>query len=882
MAKQAFPPPSRDRRFQGFARLVQSLRYLLGLSRAQREVPGRRSGDQRTEATTSLTAPENFWEDLLRAVPDTLYVQDLVEGKVLYNNQNLASRLGYSAAERDPDSNRFWQSISHPDEAEYIWRLLNLRASMGDGYVQTSRLRWRHKDGRWRWFAITEQVIARDEQGRATRLVGTARDITEHIAAHQSMQASERRYRILAESLNDIIFTTNSELAINYISPSVETMLGHSPSWSAANGLESLVMHSRQVSMFYSLIRTMRRRASDVAQVDLLRREAPVQVMHVDCRAADGRHVPIELRIMLIWNEQNRFGGILCIGRDISQQRQADKELRMAATVFDHSTAAILITDAAGAIIKTNEAFSLITGYAPEDVLGQLPSMLSADRQQQNQLGYILGRIEQEGSWEGEFWLKRKTGETYPCWVGLTGVRDDDGRLTSYVCFFSDMSERKASEQRIHRLAYYDGLTQLPNRTLFQDRLHNSLQQAARRGGWVVLLFLDLDRFKPINDSLGHAAGDSMLKDVAERLAACVDGADTVARMGGDEFTFLLDGIPSREDALKRAIHVAERILLSLTRPFELFGREFFVTASIGIALSPQDGDDLSQLMKNADTAMYHAKECGKNNFQFYQAEMNASALERLELESDLRHALEQRQFVLHYQPQFLADGVTLTGVEALLRWRHPVRGLVPPGEFIPALEELGLIVDVGDWTLAEACRQISVWHAAGLAVPKVSVNLSARQFSDGTLGERVAKILRQSGISPACLELELTESILMRGVEESMAILESLKRLGPSIAVDDFGTGYSSLNYLKRFPIDVLKIDRSFVDGLPTGEQDAQIARAIIAMAHSLNMTVIAEGVETAAQLEFLREHGCNEVQGFLLARPQPADQVEAGFVRR
>ena len=835
-----------------------------------------------SRSETQLVEPDEFWADLLQAVPDTLYVQDLVEGKVLYSNQNLARRLGYDEAERDPDGNRFWKAISHPDEAEYIWRLLNLRSSMADGYVQTSQLRWRHRDGRWRWYSITEQAMARDETGRITRLVGTARDVTEQIEANQSVLASERRYRILAESLNDIIFTTNSELAINYISPSVQTMLGYSPEWAATNGLESLVMQARQVGLFYSLIRTMRRRASDVAQVDLLRREAPVQVMHVDCRAADGRHVPIELRIMLIWNEQNRFGGILCIGRDISQQRHADKELRMAATVFDHSTAAILITDAAGAIIKTNEAFSHITGYAAEEVHGQWPSVLSADRQQENQLGYILGFIEQHGSWEGEFWLKRKSGETYPCWVGVTGVRDDDGRLTSYVCFFSDMSERKASEQRIHRLAYYDGLTQLPNRTLFQDRLHNSLQQAARRDGWVVLLFLDLDRFKPINDSLGHAAGDSMLKDVAQRLAGCVDSGDTVARMGGDEFTFLLADIPTREEALKRAIHVAERILLNLTRPFELFGREFFVTASIGVALSPQDGDNLSQLMKNADTAMYHAKERGKNNFQFYQADMNARALERLELESDLRHALEQRQFVLHYQPQFLVDGVTLTGIEALLRWRHPTRGLVPPGDFIPALEELGLIVEVGDWILAEACRQVSAWQAAGLVVPKVSVNLSARQFSDGTLGQRIAKILLESGIPPACLELELTESILMQRVEEAMTVLESLKRLGPSIAVDDFGTGYSSLNYLKRFPIDVLKIDRSFVDGLPEGEQDAQIARAIIAMAHSLNMTVIAEGVETRAQLDFLRDHGCNEVQGFLLARPQPADLVAANFKRR
>jgi len=359
---------------------------------------------------------------------------------------------------------------------------------------------------------------------------------------------------------------------------------------------------------------------------------------------------------------------------------------------------------------------------------------------------------------------------------------------------------------------------------------------------------------------------------MATRLLACVDDDDTVARMGGDEFTLLLQPRATRVMALNRAVGVAEQILASLVQPFVLESREFFVTASIGIALSPQDGNELSQLMKNADTAMYHAKERGKNNFQFYQADMNASALERLELESDLRHALEQQEFILYYQPQFSGDGKRLTGVEALLRWNHPRRGLVPPGDFIPVLEELGLVVDVGDWVLAESCRQLKRWHQEKVRVPKVSVNISARQFSDGQLGTRIASILKETGLSPACLELELTESILMREVSEALQILASLKNLGLSIAVDDFGTGYSSLNYLKQFPIDVLKIDRTFVDGLPSGEQDAQIVRAIIAMAHSLNLAVIAEGVETHEQLEFLREHGCDEIQGYLFGRPMPA----------
>lgn len=825
----------------------------------------------------ALEERERFWSEVLRAVPDTLYVQDIQSGSVVFSNSNLASRLGYSEEERGEDVNAFWARISHPDDQEYIWRLLSLRTSMREGVGQESLLRWRHRDGSWRWFSIREHVLSRDDRGQVWRLVGVARDVTATIEYSHSLRDSERRYRLLAGSLQDVIFTTDSSVHIDYVSPSVQTVFGYSPEWTMRHGLDRVVTKPRQAARFYELMRRVRKASFNLAALTELGQSLHGETLYFDCVAADGRPVAIELRITLIWNENNRFGGALCVGRDISKQRQAEKELRRAATVFDHSTAAIVVTDPDGNIVQVNGAFERITGYASAEIEGKLPATLSADRQQANQMSFVRAQLLELGKWEGELWLKRKGGEAFPCWIGITAVRDADGDLVSYVCFFSDMSERKASEKRIHRLAYYDSLTQLPNRTLFQDRLHSSLQLAARRGSWVALMFLDLDRFKPINDSLGHAAGDRMLKDVAMRLASCVDEDDTVARMGGDEFTFLLHPSADRDEVLTRAIHVADRILASLTEPFVLSGREFFVTASIGIALSPQDGNDISQLMKNADTAMYHAKERGKNNFQFYQAEMNARALERLELESDLRYALEQQQFVLHYQPQFLSDGKTLTGVEALLRWQHPDRGLIPPGDFIPALEELGLVVEVGDWVLGEACRQINRWRAQGLAVPKVSVNLSARQFASGRLGQRIAAILDASGVPPSCLELELTESILMRDVGEAMRILESLKRLGPSIAIDDFGTGYSSLNYLKQFPIDVLKIDRSFVDGLPAGEQDAQIARAIIAMAHSLKLSVIAEGVETRAQLDFLREHGCDEVQGFYLGRPVPAQELTA-----
>jgi len=827
----------------------------------------------------SLVEREGFWSDVVRTVPDHLYVQDVISQRMIFSNHHLGYTLGYNKPELQQMGEYFWEILLHPEDAERYHDLRQHQRKTGYASQLQCQLRFRHRDTQWRRFDIREQALARDKTDQVTRIIGVAKDITDQIEASESLRDSEQRYRMLAESISDVIFSTDSKLALNYVSPSVNAVLGYDVDWIFENGWQSTIANPQQLTGIYTLVEQVSRSLDQPAALNSLRNEVQTQLFLFDCLRADGRKIPIELRLVLVWDEHGAFEGILGVGRDISQQRRAEKDLRMAATVFEHSTSAILITDPAGYIVQANEAFSRVSGYAVADVLDQLPNMLTVDEQQEAHLRYVLKQLHQHSTWEGEVWLRRRNGEHYPAWVGITAVFDDEGDLASYVCFFSDISERKASEQRIHRLAYYDALTHLPNRTLFQDRLHTALQSAERQKSWVVLMFLDLDRFKPINDSLGHAAGDRMLKEMATRLLGCVADDDTVARMGGDEFTLLLQPRASREMALNRAIHVAEQILASLVRPFVLEGREFFVTASIGIALSPQDGNELSQLMKNADTAMYHAKERGKNNFQFYQADMNASALERLELESDLRHALDQNEFVLYYQPQFSGDGKRLTGAEALLRWRHPRRGLVPPGDFIPVLEELGLVVDVGDWVISEACRQLKTWHQNKVRVPKVSVNISARQFSDGQLGERIATILRDTGLPPACLELELTESILMREVNEALQILASLKNLGLSIAVDDFGTGYSSLNYLKQFPIDVLKIDRTFVDGLPSGEQDAQIARAIIAMAHSLNLAVIAEGVETHEQLDFLREHGCDEVQGYLFGRPMPANRFEAQF---
>ncbi|SUD76656.1 PAS/PAC/GAF sensor-containing diguanylate cyclase/phosphodiesterase [Pseudomonas putida] len=673
----------------------------------------------RKQVELSLLERESFWSDVVRTVPDQLYVQDVLSQRMIFSNRHLGQTLGYDRTELAHMGERFWELLLHPEDAAHYQALRQQQRNNGHDQQLHCQLRFRHRDGSWRCYDIREQVLTRNAEGLVTRIIGVGKDVTVQIEASQSLRDSEQRYRMLAESISDVIFSTDSLLQLNYVSPSVQSVLGYQAEWIFTNGWQSIIANPAQLTGIYSLMERVSKAMGDAEQLAQLRSQLPTQLFLFDCLRADGRKIPIELRLVLVWDDDQRFEGVLGVGRDISQQRRAEKDLRMAATVFEHSTSAILITDPAGYIVQANEAFSRVSGYAVSDVLDQLPSMLTVDEQQESHLRYVVKQLHQRGSWEGEVWLKRRDGDHYPAWVGITAVLDDEGDLASYVCFFTDISERKASEQRIHRLAYYDALTHLPNRTLFQDRLYNALQQAERQKAWVVLMFLDLDRFKPINDSLGHAAGDRMLKDMALRLLACVDDDDTVARMGGDEFTLLLQPRATREMALNRAIHVAENILASLVRPFVLENREFFVTASIGIALSPQDGSELSQLMKNADTAMYHAKERGKNNFQFYQAEMNASALERLELESDLRHAMEQNEFILYYQPQFSGDGKRLTGAEALLRWRHPTRGLVPPGDFIPVIEELGLVVDVGDWVLREASRQLKAWTRPRCGCPR-------------------------------------------------------------------------------------------------------------------------------------------------------------------
>ncbi|MCW3479787.1 EAL domain-containing protein [Neisseriaceae bacterium JH1-16] len=587
-----------------------------------------------------------------------------------------------------------------------------------------------------------------------------------------------------------------------------------------------------------------------------------------------GNTVPVSVKTVAMRDAYGRIYAVWRMVRDVSEQRAAQEHIELTAKVFDNTVEAIMITDAELQIQSVNKAFTEITGYRPEEVVGAKPNILQSQLHDAAFYRGMWQQIRLTGAWQGELWDRKKNGAVYPQWIAINAVKNAGGEITHYIGIASDLSERKAADERIRFLAHFDVLTNLPNRLHLHERAELALQAARRDGSKLAVLLLDLDRFKLINESLGHSAGDMLLQIVAERLRGRLGPGEMLARQGGDEFIVLLPALPAGPTEVVRA---AERILDCFTQSVELHGHVLSVSPSIGISVFPDDGDDVETLVRNADAAMYAAKSAGRNNYKFYTADLNVRASEVLAIESQFRGALERNEFVLHYQPQVdMADG-RLLGAEALIRWNHPEQGLIGPLRFIPVAEERGFIVAIGNWVIREACRQLAEWQAAGCLLPKLALNLSALQFRDPGLLAMIEQQLAGNGLSGESLEIELTESVLMEDVEGTLQAVEALRGLGVSLAIDDFGTGYSSLSYLKRFKADTLKIDRSFVRDIPHDSDDSAITRAIIAMAKTLNMQVLAEGVETAQQWRFLAHEGCDQVQGYLVSPPLPAERFEA-----
>ena len=596
-----------------------------------------------------------------------------------------------------------------------------------------------------------------------------------------------------------------------------------------------------------------------------LLRDAKLDFLH-----RTGRRIPVMVEGQISHSPEGEFQQTHCVLYDLAERQRAEERQRLAGAVFDAARESIIVTDSSGAIVAVNPAFTKISGYREAEVLGKNPRLLQSGRQSDAFYAAMWETLKREDSWHGEFWNRRKGGDLYVALVTLSAVRDMAGRLTYYVCIATDITRQKETEQHIERLAYYDALTGLANRALLIQRVEQAL--ARQRCESLALLFVDIDRFKEINDSLGHTGGDALLLAATVRLRGLLRETDTACRLGGDEFVLLL---PGKDHAGAR--QVADLLLAAFRRPFIVAGHNLRATVSIGIALYPQDGARFTDLLKNADAALHRAKQEGRNTYLFYVQEMNVAALERLVLESELRQAIDRGQLAAYFQPKVhLSDG-SLAGAEALVRWLHPVHGLIPPGRFIPVAEASDLIVALGNWMLEAVCQQQAIWREAGLPPLTVAVNLAARHFRDPGLIQHIQTLLAVHGLNPDALELELTESTLLEAGAQTGETLAVLKQLGVGLAIDDFGTGYSSLGYLKRIPITALKIDQSFVRDLVHDADDRTLAATIIALGHGLGLSVVAEGVETAEQRQILLDQGCNLAQGYYFGRPMPADQFAA-----
>jgi diguanylate cyclase (GGDEF)-like protein/PAS domain S-box-containing protein len=613
--------------------------------------------------------------------------------------------------------------------------------------------------------------------------------------------------------------------------------------------------------------------------VDALERKEMVRLLRRHGRVEDFemriRRGGQEVRIGHLSGEVIELDGtafVVVAARDVTRQKQQEDELRLAARVFESTAEGILITDPAQRIVAVNRAFTDMTGYGEGEVRGRRPTLLGDERHDEAFFAELWSSVHHTGRWQGELWSRSKSGEVRPYLMTVSTLHDEQGLVLNHVAVMRDISNIKQSQQQLEYLANYDALTGLGNRNLFLTQLKVGIERAARHRRGLALIFIDLDNFKVINDTLGHDVGDQLLSEVARRLKICVRQEDTVCRLGGDEFTVYVEDFADPQ----LLVSTAQRLVQAVSEPYQITGHDIFVTASIGISTYPNDGATISELVKNADVAMYKVKEQGRNGFQFFREDMNARAFERLVFVSGLRRALERNEFRLVYQPQVDLTDRRTRGAECLLRWNHPDLGEVSPGSFVPVAEETGLIVPIGAWVFRSVCEQLRRW--GGLRSPaRISVNLSARQFRQPDLVDAIRSAVTEAGVSAAMLGVEVTESALIDDPEKASVTLSRLKDMGLAISIDDFGTGYSSLSYLKRFPIDCLKIDRTFVRDIATDPDDAAIVTAIITMAQSLKLDVVAEGVENQEQLDFLRARGCAAAQGFFFSRPLPAEAVRS-----
>ncbi|MCD5995266.1 EAL domain-containing protein [Pseudomonas sp. CDFA 602] len=800
----------------------------------------------------ALRQSEDRFASVFAQSPDILVIASLADGKILEANDAFVEKTGLTVAEvmgKTPTQLDLWGVPGiGPSLLEQLQK----------GNIRNLELPFRCKDGQTFSGLMSAQPIILSTTPTVLIVV---RDITPLKEAQQQLRASEEKFAGAFHASPDGLAITRERDGF---------MLEVNEGFCRITGYDEqrCLEHS---TLDLGLWADPRERKSLVKQ---MRIKGSIHDFRARIRGSDGR-----IRLCELSSHSVQIGGekcLLTISRDITERQQMQEKLHLAATVFESTAEGVLITDTNQRINAVNRAFSEITGYSESEATGMTPRLLASGVHDSAFYAAMWHQLTAEGHWQGEICNRRKNGEMFPSWLTINAVRNKEHVITHFVAVFADISRIKQAQARLDYQAHHDPLTGLPNRTLFESRLQTALLHSEESGSLGAVLFLDLDRFKHINDSLGHPIGDLLLKGIAHRLKENLRDIDTVARLGGDEFIVLLPGLLQAADAQT----IAHKLLACFSAPFQADEHEFFMSASIGCSLFPDDGTDVATLVKNADAAMYRSKAKGRNRVESYTRDLTAQASERIALEQELRRALDRNELSLSFQPKVCLLSNIMVGAEALIRWSHPLFGEVPPEHFIPLAEENGMILQIGDWVLEQACRQMHEWRKTHKPFGTLSVNLAGAQLRQPHLVSRIEQLLADHGLEPECLQLEITENFIMSQTQEALAVLHKLKKLGVQLAIDDFGTGYSSLSYLKRLPLDILKIDQSFVRGLPEDSHDAAIVRAIIALGRSMQLTVIAEGVENHEQQQFLAAEGCEQMQGYLISLPLPPDEFCTRFL--
>ena len=793
---------------------------------------------------------------LLSVAPDALLISD-ARGTITWANHKVERLLGYGVDELIGQSIEALMPLqyraTHTHQRSEFSGNPHARRMLGGLAVKALR-----KDGS---VCDVEVSLSRIKTGKGWFFTSSIRDISERMQTESRLMASETRLRTIIEHEPDCIKIVDAIGRLVAMNPAGLAMI-EADCLEQVAGLQLIDLVDPEYQAAFADLHKR------VILGESVRLRFKVRGLKGGCRWMDTHAVHMQDQGQPVH---------LAVTRDVTANQQSEADLRIAAVCFE-SQNGLVVTDAKNIILRVNQAFTKLTGYNAEEVIGQTPDMFKSNRHDEGFYRVMWQTLWETDKWAGEIWDRRKNGEVYPKWLSISAVRDAKGVVTHYLGAHQDISDRKETEERVATLAFFDQLTGLPNRTLLLDRLKQCLAASGRSGCCSALLFIDLDNFKTLNDTLGHDKGDLLLKQVADRLRGCLREGDTVARLGGDEFVVLLNNLSgSMIEATCGTETAATKILVALSQHYQLGGLAHRSTASIGATLFQGQDASIDGLMKQADLAMYRAKESGRNALRFFSPDMETAILSRVAQEKDVREAVQKKQFFLHYQA-LVADDGRVTGAEVLARWHHPTRGMVSPTEFIPLAEETGLILPLGHWVLETACIQLANWaKRPEMAQLTIAVNVSAHQFRQPDFVDEVLAVISATGANPQRLKLELTESSLVSDVEDTIAKMHLLKDKGLGFALDDFGTGYSSLSYLKRLPLNQLKIDRSFVHDVLVEPNDAAIAKTIIALARGLGLGVIAEGVETQEQRDFLSHSGCHTYQGYFFSRPLTVEGFEA-----